>query len=181
MKTTEVKVNEKALTALIAKTAKDAKSTVRCLLDGRRTEREYVRENGKVVEYGWAAYQRALMTSDHTIYVALPAMIATVSDKPMAKGKLAKIESKERRAADRIAKKQAGPTPREFGDKVVKALKAERKAKPSKKTIAAVIAKGQEKIIASLTGDEVTAYMKANKVGYASAKKAVAELHAVKA
>lgn len=179
MKTTEVKVNEKALTALIEKTAKDAKSTVRCLLDGRRTEREYVRKDGKVIEYGWAAYQRALMASDHTIYVALPAMIATVSDKPLAKGKLARIESKEKRAADRIAKKQAGPTPREFGDKVVKALKA--KAKPSKKVIAAVMAKGQEVVKASLTGDEVTAYMRTNKVGYASAKKAVAQLHAVKA
>ena len=114
MKPTEVKCNQKALEALIAKTAKDAKSEVRCLLDGRHTERPYVRENGKVKEYGWAAYQRALMKNDHTIYVALPSMAVSVSDKPMAKGKLMKIESRERRAADRAAKQ----TP---------AVKAERK------------------------------------------------------
>ncbi|MGA7915992.1 MAG: hypothetical protein WCA00_12210 [Candidatus Acidiferrales bacterium] len=167
MKPTEVKCNQKALEALIAKTAKDAKSEVRCLLDGRHTERPYVRENGKVKEYGWAAYQRALMKNDHTIYVALPSMAVSVSDKPMAKGKLMKIESRERRAADRAAKQ----TP---------AVKAERKAKPSKKVIAAVMAKGQEVVKASLT-DEVLAYQKANKVGYAKAKEAVRQLHAVKA
>ncbi|MGA8409981.1 MAG: hypothetical protein WB680_22610 [Candidatus Acidiferrales bacterium] len=178
MKPTEVKCNEKALEALIAKTAKDAKSEVRCLLDGRRTERPYVRENGKVKEYGWAAYQRALMKNDHTIYVALPSMAVSVSDKPMAKGKLMKIESRERRAAERATKKH-GTTSQDF-DKAVKAARKANAAKPSKKVIAAVMAKGQEVVKASLT-DEVLAYQKANKVGYAKAKEAVRQLHAVKA
>ncbi len=129
VKVTHVKHSDadiKRYEGIIEKAAAAAKSEVRCWLDRRFSERETVVENNKK-QLGWGAYVRALLTNDHTVYLALPSEKVSVSEDPMTKGRLMKIEAKERRQADRVAKREAKAVaksaPKAKGVKSVKAPK----------------------------------------------------------
>jgi len=124
-KTTEVKHSEsdvRRYEAIIEKAAKAAKTEVRCWLDRRFTQRESTEE-----AWGWSAYVRALLKNDHTAYLGLPSEECTVSDKPVTKSFLMKIESKERRAAAR-ATREAERETKKAAPKVAKP-KAEKTVK----------------------------------------------------
>jgi len=124
-KTTEVKHSEadvKRYEAIIEKAAKAAKTEVRCWLDRRFTQRETTEQF-----WGYSAYIRALLKNDHTASLALPSEACKISEDPAAKGFLAKIESKERRAAERATRK-AEREATKAAPKVVKA-KAPKAAK----------------------------------------------------
>jgi hypothetical protein len=128
--------------AVIRAAVKEANAgAIEAALDKRYTSRPYVKDaKGKIVKYGWSAYERYLTSSGRTVFFSIPTEHASVSEKidKFAQGKIERREKRAAKAAERAAKKETvtkaiskTKTASKESHKLAKTVKAARKVHAS--------------------------------------------------
>jgi hypothetical protein len=89
---------------IIRKAAKAAGTNVEAALDKRYTSKPTVKDaKGKIVKYGYSAYERYLLVNGHTLSFSIDTETARVSSKP-DKYAQAKVEKRVKRKATAVVK-----------------------------------------------------------------------------
>jgi hypothetical protein len=162
---------QKELDGVVRKLAQESKAAV----EGCIEQRLSYQDEGKVQ---WQAYSRFLLSNKHVVFVNLRTMEGSVSEKPLTAGKLAKIEAKAKRVADRATRKAAREAKKLAPKvKIAKASKAEVKKMHADAERKAIVGALSGKKRAAYDLGEVTAYQKQHHVSFSQAKEAVRLSH----